>query len=351
MRLGLIARCDSRGLGIQSHEAYRHLHPVKTLVVNCPSAKPLPLHPERFPGAMVIDRIPTDEDCKQFLAGLDVVLTFETPYNHNLFSIAREMGVKTVLQYNFEFLAHLQHPDWPQPDLFAAPSTWRFDDVPFANKALLPVPIATDRFTKHRDSVNSGIRRFLHVVGRPAVADRNGTCDLLQALQYVTSEIVVTVKCQEPGYVSGLVPGLTTPDNVTLIVDSGDVLEYQDLYTGHDVLVMPRRFGGLCLPVNEALGAGMPVIMPCIEPNLDWLPYLWLVDDVDVKSSLMTKARIDVYETNPRALAYTIDEFSTNHEFFADAREHALALADSLSWDALEPMYDKVFTELCSVSA
>jgi hypothetical protein len=42
---------------------------------------------------------------------------------------------------------------------------------------------------------------------------------------------------------------------------------YLDQYKDGDVLVIPRKYGGLCLPMQEALAHGIPVIMPDIEPN------------------------------------------------------------------------------------
>jgi glycosyltransferase involved in cell wall biosynthesis len=139
-------------------------------------------------------------------------------------------------------------------------------------------------------------------------------------------------------------PGLTTKDNITLRIDSGDVLNYWDNYD-QDVLIMPRRFGGLCLPVNEALGAGMPVIMPSISPNNLWLPSDWLVPATKT-GSFMARTRIDIHETDPRELAAKIDQFATDTAFFNAAQKQARDMAEGLSWTALKPMYNKVLGEL-----
>lgn len=340
MRVGLIARADNRGLGQQCWGFYRAMQPAKTMVIDCPSAKPLPLHLDRFPHATVIHGLPAAQDFQQWLQGLDVVYTAETGYGRALWSEAERLGVKTVLHLNREFLDVND-----RPTLWAAPSMWRYDEIP-EPKCFLPVPIETDRFKNLSTSDGTCkelARNFLHVVGRPAVHDRNGTHDLLQALQYVTSEVVVTVKCQEPGYVSSLIGH--TPDNVTLIVDSGDVPNYWDNYRGHDVLVMPRRFGGLCLPVNEALGAGMPVIMPDISPNNLWLPNEWLVP-ASKTGDFLAKTRVDIHATDPRLLAERIDQFAIDAEFFTKAQQQARDMAEGLSWAALKPTYEKVLGEL-----
>lgn len=345
MRLGLIARADNRGLGVQLWEAYRHLSPVRTMVVDCPSKAPLPLHLERFPGATVVKGFPAIADCREFLDGIDVVYTAETPYNPALFSEADAIGVRSVLHYNHEFLAHLQQPGLPTPTLFAAPSMWRYSEVPYRNKTFLPVPIALDRFADVQRPSRSTATDFLHIVGRPAVADRNGTADLLAALPYVRSSITVTIRCQDPAYVPSLLHARSLRSNIELVIQSADVPDYWENYRVGDVLVMPRRFGGLCLPAQEALGAGMPVIMPDIDPNDTWLPADWLVPATK-SGEFMAKTRIDLHTSDPRALAAKIDQFASDRTFFAESQTTAADLAKRNSWDALLPEYQRVLESL-----
>lgn len=342
MNLGLIARADNRGLGIQTHEFYRNMSPAKTMVVDCDSAMPLPMYLDRYPNAMVVHRIPNTGDIREFLDGLDAVFTAETPYNYELFTLAARMSIRTVLQYNFEFLEDIRKPHLPKPTVFASPSTWRYGDVPFQNKCLLPVPIATDRFTP-RDH-GPVATEFLHIVGRPAAHDRNGTVALLGALQHVTATVTVRIKCQLPGHVSGLVKAhrIRVPSNVTLDICHGDTDDYWQLYTG-DVLIMPRRFGGLCLPAQEAIGAGMPVIMPAISPNIDWLPASWLIP-ATVTGSFHARNPIDLYSTSDRDLAAKIDEFATDTSFYSDARMKAADIATQLSWRTMGSEYQRVIS-------
>lgn len=338
MRLGLIARADHRGLGQQTRAVFEQLHPAKTMVVNCPSAHPLPLHLEYFPGATVVNRIPTDQDCHDFLReGIDVVYSAETFYNPNLPDIARQYGVKTVLHINREFLDRKD-----RPDLWAAPSWWHFDEIPDP-KIFLPVPIDLSKYPPQppRDTAT----RFLHVIGRPAIHDRNGTADLLDALAYVPTPIELTIRCQDEHYVSGLLASRRIPRHIHLNVHTGDVPNHADLYTGQDVLVLPRRFGGLCLPANEALGAGLPVVMPDISPNNTWLPAEWLVP-AESRASFMAKTRVEVFSADHRALASTIYQFARDRTYFATSQDTARRMAKELSWDALKPAYEHALKEL-----
>lgn len=346
MRLGLIARADSRGLGVQTHAFYRAMKPARTLVIDCPSAQPLTPRFDRFPDATIVHGWPTVHDFEPFLDGLDVVYTAECDYTRDgtLYSLAQRMGVKTVLHLNWEFFDHARNPSLPRPSLFAAPSLWHYDEIPNP-KMLLPVPIESDRFDGMQRPSKPTATHFLHIVGRPAVYDRNGTRDLLAALPYVRSRVTVTIRCQDPAYVPGLLHARSIPANVELVIHSADLPNYWDLYQIGDVLVMPRRFGGLSLPVNEALGAGIPVIMPNISPNNTWLPADWLVPATKT-GQFTAKTCIDIHTTDPQALAAKIDQFATDRTFCAEAQTTARDLAKRLSWDALLPEYQRIFSSL-----
>jgi glycosyltransferase involved in cell wall biosynthesis len=335
--VGLIARADNRGLGQQTWAFYRHMQPAKTLVVDCPSQQPLPLHLERFPGAEVVG-IPTRDEIRRFLDGLDTVYTAETGYTPHLWDQAHHMGVRTILHANYEFLDRAD-----KPTVWAAPSTWHLSDFP-TGTVQLPVPIETERFPKITKPRTA--RRFLHPVGRPAIHDRNGTADLVAALSRIRSDVTIIVTCQQPGYVDSLLRGVRIPDNVTLMVHDGDDENYWDKYRSIDAMILPRRFGGLCLPLNEAIGAGIPTIMPDIAPNNDWLPRAWLVPAEKV-GDFNAKQRIAYYRSNPVALADRIDTLASSQSAYAAACAHTQDLASYMSWDALKPEYD----QLCSASA
>lgn len=296
----------------------------------------------RYPNPIVCKGwVPDRGMLKHFLTGLDVVFSAETFYAPQFSDLAHRCKVRTALQCNPEFLNRRD-----MPDLWIPPTRWMWDTIP-EPKTLLPVPIATGRFAVRDDfPAARPATHFTHIVGRPAVHDRNGTTDLLKALQFVKSEVTVTVRCQQPGYVSGLVHQhrIKTPANVTLRLDSADVPHYWDNYAG-DVLVMPRRFGGLCLPVNEALGAGMPAIMPAIEPNTDWLPSEWLVPAVK-QGSFMCKQRVDYYSVDVLELAHTIDRFASQPDLYVKARDEASRLRDEYSWDTLKPRYLEVLGDV-----
>lgn len=334
MRIGLIARADSRGLGIQTKAFHDQMHPAKTLVVDCPSAMPLPIRRDWYPNASWVNGLPGPADFRTWLDGLDTVYTAETGYSPALWTEARRAGVRTVLHANYEFLNRSD-----RPTVWAAPSLWNIDQWP-AGTIHLPVPIETERFT--HTELPSVATNLLHIIGRPAIHDRNGTIDLLTALQHVTATITVTITCQQSGYVGGLINthGIRTPGNVTLRIESRDTQNYWDNYRGQHALILPRRFGGLCLPALEALGAHIPVVMPDIAPNNLWLPAEWLTH-ATYAGEFRAHQRITYYRSDPYALAAKIDQLATDATFYTTAKQAASRLRDRNSWATLKTEYEK----------
>lgn len=341
MRLGVIARPDARGLGIQTKAVADNLDATKVMVVNCDSALPLKIRRDWYPNAQWVNGLPTQHDIRVFLDGLDAVYTAETGYGHHLWQEAHQMGVRTVLAANYEFLNPID-----QPTVWAAPSRWHIDDWP-TNTIHLPVPIETHRIEVEPKPDTAS--RFLHVIGRPARhamwGERNGTVDLLKALPLIRSEITVTVTCQVAGYVEQLINEhhVRVPDHINLVVQANDIPNYWELYAGHHAMILPRRFGGLCLPANEAVGAGMPVIMPDIDPNNRWLPKQWLTAAVR-NGEARAKQPFVHYRTEPEDLADKIDQFANDTRFYRQSVAAALDLRTFYSWTNLKPRYIEVLT-------
>lgn len=351
-RLGLIARADETGLGNQTLELYRHLAPHKTLVVDMAHLKGNTTHADWYPSARVVRALPDapatilPDAVSDFLEDLDVVFTCEVPYSPVLYLRAARRGISTVCQYNFEFL----NQNDPAPTLLAAPTMWHYEDVRSPQKALVPVPIATDRWPRlPRGPV---AKNFLHVAGRPAIHDRNGTLDVMKALAHVTETVTVTFTCQEPGYLGSLIHDhhIRTPDNVTMVIQTADYPNYWDIYQGHQVLIQPRRFGGLCLPMQEAMGAGMPVVMPDISPNEYSLPPEWLVPATEV-TRIGSAGNIAVYESSTKHIASLIDRFASDPGFYAESVESVEALAQERSWKVLKPLYDNLLSSMVQQEA
>lgn len=359
MRLGLVARADNTGLGNQTWEFYRHMKPAKTMVVDIGKLNGNRQFPERYPhNAVFINGFPNSGDIRVFLEGLDVVFVAESPYNYALYSIAREMGVKVAVQYNYEFFDWFAYPEYPKPDMLIAPSRWNYDVVDKWCKdnnvkhVYLHCPV--DR-TKLPFVPKKQAKRFLHMAGKPAAYDRNGTETVIDASKFVESDVEIVLHFQgEQGLghqathtideYRGRIGRNGNPDKIK--IQQLDPANYEDVYKDFDVMLLPRRYGGNCLPLNEALSTGMIVFMPDISPNNNWLPPHWLLPAEKI-GQFEPRTVVDIYGVDPRELAKRIDWFANNSQGVIDTESRvADALAKQIDWDVMKEMYLKELTLL-----
>lgn len=259
------ARSSNAGLGTQSWEFWRHIKPECTALIDYSHIDGKQTFPDRYQGAGIthFHGPPSDAEIEGWLdlEQPTAVMCMETPYNFHLYTACRRRKITTFNQYNYEFLRYPQDDSLPLPDVLMAPTPWCLDRVQaMLGRACwvryLPVPVATDRFPERKPRK---IRRFLHVAGYKLHQDRNGTDALLRAIPLVTSQdIEFTIFSQHH------IPGIDDP---RVQVANTNLLNYWDLYQHGDALLLPRRYGGLCLPQQEAAAAGLVVVMPDVLPN------------------------------------------------------------------------------------
>jgi glycosyltransferase involved in cell wall biosynthesis len=310
-KLGLIVRMDDTGLGNQTRALCYMLKPDVVFVINSSSFhKDQAQHPEWYDDFNTIftEGWPTDQESARFVAGITHLLTCETVYNPHVFWLCRRYRVKLFIQPNWEFLDHLRR-GLPLPDKWLMPSYWHLEDMSrrFQNVVYLPPPIDLSKFeeAKVENLKQRKKRRFLHVVGKPAVHDRNGTMDVLNALQYSTVDYTLTIRSQVYLETFGDVAKDGRIEAIYKNVESE-----AEMYKGYDAVIMPRRYAGLCLPMNEALASSLPVIMPDISPNDKVLPSNWRIP-ASIQDKFEARVPIDVYGCDLEALAAKIDEFAT----------------------------------------
>lgn len=351
-KLGLAAFDSITGLGNQTRAYYDHLNPYRTLVSDISAFNHQPRYPhwydqndpEQFEVIFDIG-FPSREVIDKFLAGLDVILVAENPLNYYMFQRARELGIKSILVPNFEFLEFLRTPILPKPDLFLVPSVWRINEIEqFGPTKYLHFPVDRDLlpYREIKEFVS-----FLHNIGNPAVHDRNGTLSILDAI-IRTKDPKVCIQIVAPS-----IEILETIPKAFRNLDpriywglSTDIENYWNLYEVGSVLVLPRRYGGNCLPMNEALSVGMPVIMTDLNPQNTFLPKEWLVP-ARPKDSFKARTDIEIYEADPKALAEKMEWFANlnSDEMLVESKK-ADALAETISWTTLLPQYEEVIRNL-----
>lgn len=291
MRLGIICRSDYSGLAYQTLALTHLLKPSKILLIDSTPFNGREQHPDWYKNFTMTNGFATDEEVKEFIKDLDVVLTCEVPYNDNLYRLCREAGVKTILQPNAELNPHILDRTLDLPDVFFLPSPWleaetRSIGVP----TYIIKPPIIEPLNPHHIEKNKGELRVLHFGGRRAASDRNGT-EIVKALKPIEG---VTIDIHDQS--------------------TNEVQDQREIYErDYHVVLIPRRYGGLCLPMLEALSYGLPVIMPNISPNYDELPSEWLTQALRGKS-IKTKHRIETFDATTTDIERMLIKFRDMNE-------------------------------------
>lgn len=309
-KIGFIGFANYSGLGNQSKRLYELLFPYRTLIINSNGfSKNKGLDTSWCKDAFITkDGFPMDEEIDSFLQGLTHVLYLENAYNHYLTYKARQLGIKTYCQVNYEFCENVGKRYLPEPDMFLMPSHWMASEMQeiFGRDRViyLPPPLDREEFKAVREHnfMRLGKKRFLHIIGTLAYKDRNGTLDLIEAVKKSQSDFELVIRTQHQITMDYY---LDDP-RVTYVNDS--VSDVSEMYKDFDALILPRKYGGLSLTTNEALMSGLPVIMTDVSPNNKWLPKSWLVES-NHNNRIMIKAPLDVYRVDSEALKNKIDEF------------------------------------------
>jgi len=308
MRLGIIARSDNTGLGNQTRELVNMLNPDKILLIDSTPFNKNNQHPEWYSEYNCIKShgFPSSQQIKLFLNDIDVVLSCETFYDQNFIKYANQRNVKTILQYNYELFGHLSNPNQPLPTVLLSPSIWQIEHIKkmFGSKTKvihLPPPTNESLFSKVKENnLSKSHNRVLHIAGKKAAKDRNGTETVIEMLKYSKENYELVIRSQ-----SQIETNIKDP---RLKIEIGNPENREDMYDGFDAMVLPRRYAGLCLPMNEALLSALPVFMTNVSPNNFILPSDWLVRS-DSIGTIRTKVRLELFEADPRELAKKIDNY------------------------------------------
>jgi hypothetical protein len=308
MRLGIIARSDNTGLGNQTKELVDMLNPSSILLIDSTPFNKNEQHPEWYKDYNCIKStgFPSLQQIKLFLNQVDVVISCETFYDQNFVRYAQKRGVKTILQYNYELFGNLAATNLPVPDVLLSPSVWHIDHV---NKLFgkqskvihMPPPTNPLTFSGAKEiNLSKDHNRILHIAGKKAAKDRNGTNTVLEMLKHSKADYELVIRSQSEIE--------TNIKDSRLTIEIGNPDNREDMYTGFDAMVLPRRYAGLCLPMNEALMSALPVFMTNISPNNHVLPSEWLVKTRLIET-FRTKVRIELFEADALALAEAIDGY------------------------------------------
>lgn len=345
MKCGVVARAEDRGISIQTWEFCRAMRPDRVLVVDMGAlARGFPMYLDRYPGATVVpyEGGQLDEDTvRDWLAGLDVVFAVETFYCWDLPRWADEAGVATVVQANPEFFRPPEELP-SRPTRWWVPTPWRLRHLPEGTR-VVPVPVADDRFAfEAPERAEGDPLRVLHVAGHAAMADRNGTGLFVEAVRRIQPPTVVRIVTQDERLRVGRVRA-----GVEVEIVTGGVADYWRLYDDADVIVQPRRYGGLHLPAQEAMAAGLGLVMSDTEPQRSTWPALLVRSATGVPRLQCPGGRLALTNARPEAIAQAVNELAWYPERVIDLQARAVEWAEANRWSVLRPLYEAELAEAC----
>lgn len=312
-RLGLLARGDSSGISNQTEEVFRHLRPAKTLIVDLGQRNRGPFRPHRFVDRdhcetrVTFSPTPDDDEIRWLVQDIDCLYIVETNTHSGLNRHCMENGTRLIVHANPE----LYDANYGEPpaEVWAA-TTWRLDLLPGTTR-IVPHPVATDRIASREVTT---VSRALHVPCQ-AMLDRNGTDLVEKAASRLRTEISVHVP--------------------------GQVDDYWNLWHGADALILPRRYAGLCLTMQEAAAAGLPIVMLETDPNAyRTIPEL-LIPVTASDQHRMKGGMVDVYDADPYGVAEVIDRLA-DPDIVARGSAASRAWAEEIAWTRLLPTWQRL---------
>lgn len=228
----------------------------------------------------------------EFFKSIDILLILETPFQWKHIPLARDYGVKVVIIPMYECT---QFPFPYEPDEVWCPSAldYKFyEDRGKENIKLVQIPV--DVKWKQRDRALT----FVHNAGNGGLGGRNGTSELLQAMEFVKSPIKLIIRSQAHQYKS-------RDERITFVHGS---VSKEELWDEGDVFVFPEKFNGLSLPIQEAFASGMLVMTTNRFPNNEYLPNGPLIR-VDHYKNDRIATMFESACLNPKDVASMIDNY------------------------------------------
>jgi hypothetical protein len=309
--VAMLVRADAGGLGIQSYEIWRHLQPSTTIVMRLPD-------PRGHEDVGVYDGAP------QTIPGWDMAARKAVRSCRLLLSIEGTYAYPGPRRCAVIANPELWRPDHPQLiDRTAVHTPWertRVRPLP----TVLPYPMPVDRV-----EVREPAPGWYHPAA-PAMLDRNGTGFLLRALERCREPHEVFIRSDDPPP-WGPIPRQQI-GRCRVWWEQSRTIDYRNAYPDHcGALVLPRRYGGNCLPAYEAACMGWPVVMPDLAPQAGW-PFVATTPVGKCKRRQMKGGPVAVWDPSPDGIAQAMDALAVDPSRRAALSTAARCWAEAHAW-------------------
>ena len=260
----------------------------------------------------------------EFLETVDILLFFETPFNLEIIELAKMMNIKCVLMPMYECT--------PYPifvDAYIAPSKLDLDyyKILYPRKVskFIGIPVPDEIKWKKRTTA----KKFIHNSGNGGTLGRNGTQELIDAMQYVKSPIELVIRSQSKDY-----ENISNDSRIKIVKEQ---IPFEELWSDGDVFIFPEKFNGLSLPIQEAYASGMLIMSGDRFPLNDWLPNEPLIPVRDTELISIVNIWLDSAVYDSLDIAKTIDEWYGKD--IEDYSTKGKEWGKQNSWDALLEKY------------
>ncbi len=286
----VVGRGCRMGLGSMTEDFCSEMNPDKTLIMGRVTHGENDL--SKFKNVRLVDETRWKND-KGYIAELiwpcKIVVGFETFYRDSLPAILREWEVKTVMFPMWE---------WSPPSILDADYIINLSDT---DQQQYPQGLRYDwpaSSAVHEENrvINWPPKTFVHLAGN-AQHNRDGTKQvLLAAIALYGTGAKLRV------YHSFDLTQWSIPYSDQDVIElRPSVASRRDLFSGMDCLVQPRGLPGHSLPINEAIGEGIPVI-PLALP--DWVNCPYRVSARRTENQLRCRVPTNLWEANLEELGY-----------------------------------------------
>jgi glycosyltransferase involved in cell wall biosynthesis len=329
--VGSIVYSNNTGLGVLARDFYNHGLINKVIIQ--PTDKE-PIIQDRFWAEDVYKK----EELARFIDEIDVLFILEQylPYPYqweNSISLQeiRNRGKKIVLMPMYE----CTHPGYySEVDFVICPSLLDLDIVKyFGTSSAKFIPVPVEENWKKRGNA----KVFIHNAGY-SENFRNGTKEVLEAMQYVKNDVQLIVRCQGGRPELENLIGHYAIHDQRIIPHIGEI-HREELYQEGDVFLFPEKYNGLSLPLQEAFASGMGIMAGNRFPINTWLPPGMLIK-VDHYTFENHAVSIQLANFNPVDIAFSMDRW-----YNVDIGEFSIAgknWAENNSWERLIPLYKEI---------